>query len=201
MVDIGHKLLALQAENSELLAAAQRGWALEKTLQASHREAQAVARERDQLQVERDALARLLSLGDDGAGEDHRATACNDECVRCEHLMPRSRGNACSMSVAQRAAGTISRARRPSRGAPAAPRWWPGRVAGTFARHDQRRRRGGLPDRLRQPFRLLPSQRQCKRSGKPCLLFKGASVSGFAVALARLASGQFRPAGGGRGCA
>lgn len=33
-------------------------------------------------------------------------------------------------------------------------------------------------------------KRQCKRSGKPCLLFKGAGVSGFAVALARLPSGR-----------
>jgi hypothetical protein len=32
-------------------------------------------------------------------------------------------------------------------------------------------------------------KRQCKRSGKPCLLFKGASVSGFAVALTRLMAG------------
>jgi hypothetical protein len=33
-------------------------------------------------------------------------------------------------------------------------------------------------------------KRQCKRSGKPCLLFKGAGVSSFAVALARLSAEQ-----------
>jgi len=33
-------------------------------------------------------------------------------------------------------------------------------------------------------------KQHCKRTGKPCLLFKGAGVSGFAVALARLSAGQ-----------
>lgn len=38
-------------------------------------------------------------------------------------------------------------------------------------------------------------KRQCKHSGKPCLLFKGAGVSGFAVALARLSSGRVSRSG------
>lgn len=38
-------------------------------------------------------------------------------------------------------------------------------------------------------------KRQCKRIGKPCLLYKGSSVSGFAVALARLSAGEFSLAG------
>ena len=33
-------------------------------------------------------------------------------------------------------------------------------------------------------------KRQCKHSDKPCLLFKGAGISGFAVALAQLSSGR-----------
>ena len=33
-------------------------------------------------------------------------------------------------------------------------------------------------------------KRHCKRSGKPCLLFKGSGISGFAAALARVSSGQ-----------
>jgi hypothetical protein len=33
-------------------------------------------------------------------------------------------------------------------------------------------------------------KRHCKRTGTPCLLFKGASVTGFALALARLSAGQ-----------
>jgi len=33
-------------------------------------------------------------------------------------------------------------------------------------------------------------KRHCKRSGKPCLLFKGSGVSSFAVALAQLSSGR-----------
>lgn len=33
-------------------------------------------------------------------------------------------------------------------------------------------------------------KRHCKRTGKPCLLFKGAGVSGFAMALAQLSSGR-----------
>lgn len=38
-------------------------------------------------------------------------------------------------------------------------------------------------------------KQHCKRTGKPCLLFKGAGVSGFAVALARLSAGQASIAG------
>jgi hypothetical protein len=33
-------------------------------------------------------------------------------------------------------------------------------------------------------------KQHCKRSGKPCLLFKGAGVASFAVALVRLSAGQ-----------
>lgn len=36
-------------------------------------------------------------------------------------------------------------------------------------------------------------KRQCKRDGKPCMLFKGASVTGFAMALTRLAAADERP--------
>lgn len=96
MVDIGHKLLSLQAENGELIAAAQRGWALEKTLQAAYREAQAVARERDQLQVERDTLARLLSLGDGGSGVPPRVPA---NAIAARTSMSRSPASAYSMSA------------------------------------------------------------------------------------------------------
>ena len=33
-------------------------------------------------------------------------------------------------------------------------------------------------------------KRHCKRSGKPCLLFKGSGVSSFAAALAKLSAGS-----------
>ena len=197
MVDIGHKLLTLQAENSELIAAAQRGWALKKTLQAAHREAQAVARERDLLQLERDALARLLSLGDGGSGgsgelDKAGEVGCAAECERCEHFDGAVAGQ-CVLYVGGRSALL------------AQYRALADRLGVRLVHHDGGREESlaRLPEMINGADAVVcPTdcvshsayyqlKRQCKRSGKPCLLFKGASVSGFAVALARLASGQF----------
>jgi len=185
MMDMGRKLLSLQAANEELIVSAQRGWALEKTLKVAHDEAQLLARDREQLTAERDALERLLLAGepDEGARED-----CDGVCTACEPTLARR----CVLCVGGRSS-LLAQYRALAE-----------RLGIRLIHHD-----GGLEEALsRLPDMIngadaviCPTdcvshaayyqlKRQCKRSGKPCLLFKGAGVSGFAVALARLSSGR-----------
>jgi len=189
MVDIGHRLLTLQAENSELLVGAQRAWTLEKNLQAAHQEALALASERDQLSAERNALERLLSIGDAEFGAPDRPGDCAGQCARCDSAT----AGQCVLYVGGRSA-LLAQYR-----ALAAP------LGIRLLHHDGGREESltRLPDMISGADAVLcPTdcvshsayyqlKRQCKRSGKPCLLFKGAGISGLAVALARLASGQF----------
>ena len=190
MMDLGRKLHNLQAANQELMASAQRGWALEKTLKIAHEEAQVLTRERNQLAAERDVLERLLLAGeaDESAGKD-----CDGQCTSCS---PAVLGQ-CVLYVGGRSS-LLAQYRALAE-----------RLGIRLIHHD-----GGLEESLsRLPDMIngadavmCPTdcvshsayyqlKRQCKRSGKPCLLFKGAGLSGFAVALARLSVGQFSLAG------
>lgn len=195
MIEMGRQLLALRAANEELMSTVQRGWALDKTLKAAHQEAQALARERDQLSVERDALARLLVAADAEHGAEHGAehrpdarSDCAGECPRCDP----TRSSQCVLYVGGRSSLL------------AHYRALAGRLGIRLIHHD-----GGVEESLSRLPEMIKGadavicptdcvshsayyqlKRQCKRSGKPCLLFKGAGVSGFAVALARLAAGQ-----------
>lgn len=188
MVDIGRKLLTLQAENSELVVRAQRAWALEKNLQAAHQEARALARERDQLAAERDALERLIGFTDNAPAAESRLAPCDGECARCD---PAFAGQ-CVLYVGGRSA-LLGHYRALAE-----------RLGFRLLHHD-----GGVEESVSRLPEMINGadavvcptdcvshsayyqvKRQCKRSGKPCLLLKSAGVSGFAVALARLASGQ-----------
>ena len=185
MIDLGRQLIKLQAANDELMIAAQRGWSLEKTLLAAHDEAQALARERDQLAAERDALERLLLAGE---GANSAAKDCDGQCAACDP----AKLSQCVLYVGGRSALFVQY------------RALAERLGIRLIHHD-----GGLEESLaRLPDMIngadavvCPTdcvshsayyqlKRQCKRSGKPCLLFRGSGVSSFAVALARLSAGQ-----------
>lgn len=185
IVDIGRKLLSLQAANEQLLLVAQRGRPLEKALRLAHDEALALAGQRDRLAAERDALERLLLT--DGV-DSGKAKDCDGDCSRCE-LAASSR---CVLCVGGRSS-LLAQYRALAE-----------RLGIRLIHHD-----GGLEEALsRLPDMISGAdavicptdcvshaayyqlKRQCKRSGKPCLLFKGAGVSAFAVALARLSAGR-----------
>ncbi len=190
MMEMGRKLLSLQAANDQLLVAAQRGWALEQSLKVTHAEVQTLARERDQLVAERNALERLLLAGET---DDSAVKACDGQCASCDQATL----NRCVLYVGGRSSLL------------AQYRVLAERLGIRLIHHD-----GGLEESLaRLPDMIngadavvCPTdcvshsayyqlKRQCKRNGKPCVLFKGAGISGFAVALARLSSGQFSLAG------
>lgn len=191
MIDIGRKLLSLQAANEELILVAQRGRTLEKALQAARDEALALASQRDRLATERDALERLL-LAD--AIDNGETKNCDGDCSKCE-LAASSR---CVLCVGGRSS-LLAQYRALAE-----------RLGIRLIHHD-----GGLEEALsRLPDMISGAdavicptdcvshaayyqlKRQCKRSGKPCLLFKGAGVSAFAVALARLSAGRVSLPGG-----
>lgn len=187
MVDMGRRLMQLTASNAQLLAAAERSRSLEASLGEAAAKAAMLARERDTLAAERDALERLLL-----AGEANEA-ACDGRCDGCEN---RAAGR-CVLCVGGRSS-LVAQYRALAE-----------RLGIRLVHHDggQEESLSRLPDLINGADAVLcPTdcvshaayyklKQHCKRTGKPCLLFKGAGVSGFAVALARLAAGQASIAG------
>lgn len=182
MMDMGRRLMSLTAANEQMRVAAERGRALEKALKAAHGEAMTLARERDELAVERDALERLLLAGD--ADEE----PCDGQCSSCDNATP----GRCVLCVGGRTA-LVSQYRILAE-----------RLGIRLIHHDggQEEALSRLPDMINSADAVIcPTdcvshnayyqlKRHCKRTGKSCLLFKGAGISGFAVALARLSSGR-----------
>ena len=187
IVDMGRRLMGLTAANEELRTVAERS----RTLQAALRDAQgqtaALARERDTLAAERDALERLLLVAESDEA------ACDGECDGCDN---RAAGR-CVLCVGGRTA-LLSQYRALAE-----------RLGIRLIHHD-----GGLEESLSRLPELINGadavlcptdcvshaayyklKQHCKRTGKTCLLFEGAGVSGFAVALARLSAGQASIAG------
>ena len=194
MIEMGRKLINLQSATDELATSARFAWSLEKNLKAAHQEADRLARERDQAAAERDALLRLIERGnilsDEGAD---CGQVCDADCDSCPLAIE---GNS-----------VLCVGGRPS--LVAQYRALAQRLGVKLIHHD-----GGLEESLSRVPEMIHSadavvcptdcvshaayfhiKRQCKRSGKPCLLYKGAGVSGFAVALARLSAGEFSLAG------
>lgn len=186
IVDMGRQLMSLTAVNEELRVVAERSRALQAALRESQDQTAALAQERDMLAAERDALERLLLVAD-------RDEAACDECDGCEN---RAAGR-CVLCVGGRTA-LLSQYRALAE-----------RLGIRLVHHDggQEESLSRLPDLINGADAVLcPTdcvshaayyklKQHCKRTGKPCLLFKGAGVSGFAVALARLAAGQASIAG------
>ena len=183
MVDMGRRLAELEHANQRLLAESQRIWLLEKTLAATRAEATRFAAERDQLGAECDALERML-MPDEGCDGD-----CDSGCTLAADAGDEPRSVLC---VGGRT-GLVAQYRALAQ-----------RLGIRLVHHDggQEEALSRLPDMIAGADAVMcPTdcinhaayhqlKRHCKRSGKPCLLFRGASVSGFAVALARLSAGQ-----------
>ncbi len=187
IVDMGRRLMGLTAANEELRAVAERSRALQAALTESQDQTAALAHERDTLAVERDALERLLLVA------ENDEAACDGECDGCDNRT----ADRCVLCVGGRTA-LLSQYRALAE-----------RLGIRLIHHDggQEESLSRLPDMINGADAVLcPTdcvshaayyklKQHCKRTGKPCLLFKGAGVSGFAVALARLSAGQASIAG------
>lgn len=182
IVDMGRRLMGLTALNEDLRAAAERGRALQAALRESQDLTAALTRERDTLAAERDALERLLLVAESDE------TACDGQCDDCGDRI----AGRCVLCVGGRTALL------------AQYRALADRLGIRLIHHDggQEESLSRLPELINGADAVLcPTdcvshaayyklKQHCKRTGKPCLLFKGAGVSGFAVALARLSAGQ-----------
>ncbi len=88
MMKLKHRLMCLTAANEQMRVAAERSWAMEKSLKAAHSKITALSRERDELATERDALECLLLAGNAGENpsDNHRSSyesAMQGRCVLC----------------------------------------------------------------------------------------------------------------------
>lgn len=182
IVDMGRRLMGLTAANEELRAVAERSRALQAALRDAQDQTAALAHERDTLAAERKALERLLLVA------ESNEAACDGACDGCEN---RAAGR-CVLCVGGRTA-LLAQYRALAE-----------RLGIRLIHHDggQEESLSRLPELINGADAVLcPTdcvshaayyklKQHCKRTGKPCLLFKGAGVSGFAVALARLSAGQ-----------
>lgn len=183
MREMGQRLFALQIANEQLRAAAQRADELERGLQAAREEAARFARERDSLAAERAALERLM-LADDGE--------CSGDCQACSR--PEAGGaQRCILYVGGRTS-LVNQYRKLAE-----------RLGIRLLHHD-----GGLEEAVSRLPEMIHGadavvcptdcvshsayyhlKNHCRRAGKPCLFFRGAGVSSFAMAMTRIASGEF----------
>jgi len=188
IVGMGRQLMGLTAANEELRAVAERSLALQAALRDLQDQTAVLTHERDTLAAERDALERLLLVA------ENDEAACDGQCDGCEN---RAAGR-CVLCVGGRSS-LVAQYRALAE-----------RLGIRLIHHDggQEESLSRLPDMINSADAVLcPTdcvshaayyklKQHCKRTGKPCLLFKGAGVSGFAAALARLSAGQASIAGG-----
>lgn len=185
IVDMGRRLLLLEAGNAELRAAAARAQALEARLRAVQEENAQLARERDAIAAERDALERFVMA--EGEPEEK----CPGLCERC----PDRLHGRCVLCVGGRTP-LLAHYRRLAE-----------RLGVRLVHHD-----GGREDALSRLPELLTAadavicptdnvshaaygqiKRHCKAANKPCVLARSSGLAAFAAALARLAADAADP--------
>lgn len=182
MIEMGRRLLRLQESLDQQSIMSQRNIAIEKKLEALKADLVSLRDERDQLTNERDALERILISPDTGNNE------CDQQCNSCS-LQGKTR---CVLYVGGRTS-LVAQYRSIAE-----------RLGIRLIHHD-----GGMEESVSRLPDLINSadavvcptdcvshnayyrlKRHCKLNGKPCLLFKGAGISSFAVALSNLLGTQ-----------
>ena len=181
MIEMGHRLQALEAAAVRLHESAARATALEEENRRLHQE-------RDAARTERDALERLW-LGEAAeAANSAVPAACAAECAAC----PQPLRGRCVLCVGGRT--------------PLLPQYrqLAERLGVRLIHHDGGREEAlsRLPDMLAASDAVIcptdcvshPAyyqlKRHCKQAGKPCMLVKSSGVASFAAALTRLAEGR-----------
>jgi hypothetical protein len=199
--DLEQQLERLRTANAQMAGAMQRVWDLDRALRAAREEADGFARERDLALAERGALEQVLmaaAAAPDGPGPGNDFVApgapdAPDACDSCD-----SAGSArCVLCVGGRTS-LLTQYRELA-----------GRVGIRLLHHDggQEESLSRLPEMIHGADAVVcPTdcvshsayyhlKNQCKRIGKPVLFFKGASVSSFALAMTRVAGGDYSLAG------
>lgn len=182
MLEIGRKLMTLSTANEHLLVLAAKARQYEQEIKTMKETLENVRRERDTLAAEREALESLL-LEDDSA-------SCDSRCE--ERDCPVAGREQRILCVGGRSQ-LLGHYRRLAQ-----------RLGIRLIHHDggEEESLSRLPDMINGADAVIcptdcvshPAyyriKNQCKRLGKPCLMFKGAGVSSFAAALVRISAGE-----------
>ncbi len=188
-VEMGQRLLTLQASHEALLDSTRQVQELERQLKESREASRRLLAERDTAVAERGALEQLLNALDSPVCN----TAGSDDCAGCSAALT----TRCVLYVGGRAS-LLAQYRQLAE-----------RLGITLIHHDggQEESLSRLPELIRGADAVVcPTDRishnayyhvkaHCKRVGKPCLFYRGGGVSGFAVAMARVSRGEFSVAG------
>lgn len=188
-VEMGQRLLTLQASHEALLDSTRQVQELERQLKESREASRRLLAERDTAAAERGALEQLLNALDSPVCN----TAGSDDCAGCSAALT----TRCVLYVGGRAS-LLAQYRQLAE-----------RLGITLIHHDggQEESLSRLPELIRGADAVVcPTDRishnayyhvkaHCKRVGKPCLFYRGGGVSGFAVAMARVSRGEFSVAG------
>lgn len=191
VIDLGRKLVELRGANEQLQGAASRTRDLEDALQTAQEENARLLKERDAVESERKALEGFLSAmaSSDGVCDG----PSGGDCATCAGEF----SSRCILYVGGRAS-MISHYRQLA-----------DRLGINLIHHD-----GGVEESLSRLPELIHGadavvcptdnishsayyqvKSHCKRVGKPCLFYKGAGVSSFAVAMTRVSRGEFSVVG------
>ncbi|MDP1680854.1 MAG: DUF2325 domain-containing protein [Burkholderiales bacterium] len=187
MSAIGRRLLLAEAQASRVREAEARIETLEEKVAILRGDKARLVREMEKTAAERDALERFWL--EEASSRAPSATTCSGECDTC---ITRRQGR-CVICVIGGRTPLLPHYRQLAE-----------RLGVRLIHHDGGKEESlsRLPDLLSAADAVIcPTdyvshnayyqlKRHCKRTGKPCVLFKGASISGFAVALARLSSGR-----------
>lgn len=185
IVDMGRRLLMLEAANADLRLKAGRSEALEQELRSLNAELLRLRQERDTAVSERDALERIYLS--DGAS----LGTCTGDCAQCSNPL----SGRCVLYVGGRTA-LLAHYRKLAE-----------RLGIRLIHHD-----GGREDAMSRLPELLGAsdavicptdsishaaygqlKRHCKANRKPCVLARTSGIAGFAAALTQLAGGQADP--------
>lgn len=196
LIELSRKLLSLSGENRALQSTAARADGLAERVERLQAEGDAARAECARLHQERTVLERLLLDAAAAPAEapetDGRADCPGEgDCLRCAEKPPLSRSR-CILCVGGRTS-LLSHYRALAE-----------RLGIRLIHHDggQEEALSRLPEMIASADAVLcPTdcvghaayyslKQHCRKSGKPCLLFKGAGVTSFAFALSRLSAGE-----------
>lgn len=181
--DVMRELTALQRANEQMAAAFARAGEMQNALQAAQEQIAELTQQRDAEQAEREALEMMLTA-------DRRAeSVCGLQCECCE-AGPTQR---CILYVGGRTS-LVAHYRELAE-----------RLGVRLVHHDggQEEALSRLPELIHRADAVIcPTdcvshtayynlKNHCKRTGKPCLFFKGTGVGSFAIAMTRVAKGEF----------
>lgn len=176
-------MTAAQRTNAQMALELARNAELEQALQTAQRQVAELEQQRTAAVAERDALERILSAS------QRADDTCDMQCACCD----RATTQRCVLYVGGRTS-LVAQYRELAE-----------RIGVRLVHHDggQEESLSRLPELIHKADAVLcPTdcvshtayynlKNHCKRTGKPCLFFKGTGVASFAVAMTRIAKGEF----------